>query len=139
MFFSKQRSEAYNAMLPPYNTFSETNRGGVGTFIHQDLDFSEKVFTNTNIECVANFINCGFRFLLVNIYRPQFYQMKLFCNNLTKFLQEVDKLNIPVICVGDFNDNAFGNHPKVVELFASFEYTQIVKEATEQKQAHALT
>lgn len=130
VFFNKPRSESYSSELEPYKTFSQTERGGVGTFIHQDLDFCQKNIPNTNMECVFSYINCGVKFILLNIYRPQFYPIQLFCTNLKNFLQELDKEDTPVMCVGDFNDNAFGNRPKVIALFSSFKYTQIVTKST---------
>ena len=98
-------------------TDSATDRGGVGFYVSEEIDFSVRTDLSMDMDrvedlwieleidkkCYHKENSHSEKYVIGNVYRHPGSQYKLFCDNLCKILETLNKLKTKYILLGDFN------------------------------------
>jgi hypothetical protein len=130
--FCQSRNESYASANEPFAMLKLQERGGVATFVWKELRLDGFMFATTDMEYVAFTAYLPTETLVVNIYKPPVYPIRLFCTILGKLLAEINvKMpQIPCVILGDFNDNILKGNSQLVTFMNQHDFTQIVNDVT---------
>ncbi|XP_071963825.1 uncharacterized protein [Antedon mediterranea] len=118
-----------------YDSYSNTNdlsskikhqaHGGVAVYTKNTFT-SRLNIRNNDIEAVSFLITSPISVSVSVIYRPPSYDINQFCQNLRKYLEELQKVSTKCIVMGDFNENLFKQSSRVNNLMSENQYRQHV-------------
>ena len=130
--YYQSRNESYASANETFAMVKLQERGGVATFVRKELRHDRFMFAITDMEYVAITAYLPTETLIVNIYKPPVYPIRLFCTILGKLLAEINVKMPQIICVilGDFNDNILKSNSQLVTFMNQHDFTQIVNDVT---------
>lgn len=107
-------------------------RGGVATFVRKELRHDRFMLATTDMEYVAITAYLPTETLIVNIFKPPVYPIRLFCTKLGKLLAEINVKMPQLACVilGDFNDNILKGNYQLITFMNQNDFTQSVNDVT---------
>lgn len=111
--------------------------GGVAMYVKNHYQTCEKQYVQnvTDLEFLVVKLESPVQALIAAVYRPPDYSIGQFLTNLQNLLESLEVMDCqPIVLCGDFNEDLLSSANKqIFNLLHSRGYTQLVKEATTDK------
>ncbi|XP_062389285.1 uncharacterized protein LOC134077598 [Sardina pilchardus] len=127
-FHHKPRRLSYAHSSREFHALATQQHGGVGMYVHSARLYQFPTFPVCNLECIVLQMKNP-ELLLVVIYRPPSYNLRIFQKHLKHLMDALTVLSDNIILLGDFNVDV--NKPNEhIKFMETNNYTQLVSGST---------